>query len=127
MLKLLLFSLLVMLLSCHEEVPVDSDSYTCGQVNVRIMYDLKGITIKYDQQLNEYYMTISADTTTANARRDVGVFCDLPESLKTAGKTISFDGKFSFVNIRDSTGRDSRLRRHFSPLTVFHVGILQLK
>lgn len=127
MTKPLLFSLLVVLLSCHREVSVDTDSYTCGQVNIMRLYNLKGIPIKYNKQLNEYYMEMSADTTTANARKDVGVFCDLPDSLKMERKTISFDGKFSFVNIRDSVGRDSRLRRYFSPARVYHVGILQLK
>jgi hypothetical protein len=125
MLKLLLPCLLVILLSCHKEITVDPDNYTCGQVNVMRLRGLKGATIKYAKQINEYYIFMSVDSIPPQERR-VAVFCELPEALKTEGKTVDFDGKFSLLNIRDSVGRDSRLRRFFAPATVNHVGILHL-
>ena len=125
MTRLFVFCILATILSCHEEMAVDPDSYTCGQVNTLRLRDMKGVTIRYAKPLDEYYINFSADTV-PDDEKIIAVFCELPEVLKVEGRTINFDGKFSNLNTRDSTERDNRLRRFFQPARVMHVGILKL-
>lgn len=122
MVKLVLFIVLMWAFSCqrHDGPEPDRTDYACGQVVSRKLFNMKGVPINYAKEIDRYYLNIVSDPAPLGR---VAVFCSLPEAYKVAGKTIDFDGRFSPINFRDSTGEDARLRRYFSPIMVEHVAV----
>ncbi len=122
MAKLAFILILIGVMNCRRDnnPGPDRTNYACGQVVTAKLFNIKGATIKYAKEIDEYYIKTSPDTFKLQT---VAVFCNLPDSYKGINKVISFDGSFSIVNIRDSSSRDGRLRKYFWPTDVRHVSI----
>ena len=121
MVKHFLFLLVLTVFSCHKDSIPESDqtSYACGQIISFRLYNITSIPINYSKELDKYYIDMSHDST----KRIVGVFCDLPDAYKAPNKVISFNGSFSPIDSKDSTGLDNQLRTYFSQTEVLHTAI----
>jgi hypothetical protein len=123
MAKVVQFIVLMWAFSCQQRSAPEPDqiNYVCGQIVSRRMFNIKGASISYDKGIDRYYLN---EVNTSTQLRRISVFCELPEAYKTyVGKTINFDGRFSPVNYKDSTGENGRLIKYFSPAQVEHVAI----
>lgn len=121
MIKPILLIALTCLLSCgHDNNPQpDSEGYACGNV-ITYRIDLTSVPIYYAKEINEYYIQLDPDTV---MNRQIGVFCNLPDSYKGAGKVISFNGAFAKISARDSTNTDFQFFKFFKSSSVYRLSI----
>ncbi len=124
MIRSVLFVALACLLSCGQknDPQPDSEDYACGNV-VTFRVDLNSVPIYYAKEINEYYIQFGSDTA---MNRQIGVFCNLPDSYKGAVKMINFNGAFARISIRDSASTDFRFFKFFKSSSVYRLSIKKI-
>ena len=117
--RLFQFFVFASLLGCQRSTPgPDAEGYACGKI---IQYRLAKLSlpVAYSRAIDGYY--VGSDTVSTDP---IGIFCNLPETYKVVGKTLTFDG--SFAPISDTTGTEGQLVKAFSNRRVYHLSVTRI-